>query len=331
MQVASDRRRLGRAGLEVSAIGFGCMSLSSAYGSADEVESIATVHRAIDLGVTFFDTAEIYGPYHNEDLLGRATQGRRTEVVLATKFGWRLENGKNVGLDSSPARIRDAVEGSLKRLRTDYIDLIQQHRVDPKVPIEEVAGVVADLAREGKVRFFGLSEASPETIKRADSAFPVSTLQSEYSLWERGLETRILPAIRELGVGLIAFSPLGRGFLTGQAPRPDQREAGDVRAVDPRVTPENYDANMRLTEVIRSIAAERGDTASQVALAWVLAKGTDVVPIPGTRRATHLEENVDTLVRPLTAAEIQRLETNMPPGSAAGPRYTPAHSANVET
>jgi aryl-alcohol dehydrogenase-like predicted oxidoreductase len=324
------QRRLGSAGLRVSEIGFGCMSIGSAYGPADDAESIATVHRAIELGVTLFDTAEVYGPHRNEELLGRAIKGHRSKLVVATKFGWRIEDGKALGLDSSPARIRAAVEGSLKRLGIDCIDLIQQHRVDPNVPIEDVAGTVAELAKEGKVRFFGLSEAGPTTIRRAHAVFPVSTVQSEYSLWERTLEARVIPVLNELDIGLIAFSPLGRGFLTGTAPRPEERTAGDSRSHDPRSSTENYDANMRLTQVIRDVAQERGSSASQVALAWILAKSPHIVPIPGTRRATHLEQNLAAAAQPLTAAELERLEVALPPGSATGPRYLAPLMAMVD-
>lgn len=324
------RRRLGSAGLMSSEIGFGCMSIGSSYGAADEKESVTTVHRAIELGVTLFDTAEIYGPYLNEELLGRAVKGRRDKALLATKFGWRIEDGKAVGLDSSPARIRAAVEGSLQRLGTDCIDLVQQHRVDRKVPIEEVAATVADLAREGKVRYFGLSEAGPTTIRKAHAVFPVSTVQSEYSIWERGLEDKVIPTLRELDIGLIAFSPLGRGFLTGTAPRPDERSANDARNVDPRSSAENYDANIRLTRVIRDVAEQRGCTAGQVALAWILAKGVDIVPIPGTRRVAHLEQNLAAAAMPLAEEELAALERAIPPGSTAGPRYQPAMMAAVD-
>lgn len=327
---ALGQRKLGSAGLTVSEIGFGCMSIGSSYGPADESESIATVHRAIELGVTLFDTAEIYGPFLNEELLGRAVKGKRDKVVLATKFGWRYEDGKAVALDSSPARIRAAVEGSLKRLGTDCIDLIQQHRVDRNVPIEDVAGTVADLAKEGKVKYFGLSEAGPTTVRKANAVFPVSTVQSEYSIWERGLEDKVIPTLNELGIGLIAFSPLGRGFLTGTAPRPDERGSNDSRNIDPRSSAENYDANMRLTQVIRDVAEQRGSTPGQVALAWILAKSERIVPIPGTRRAAHLEQNVAAAAKPLTAAEVETLEAAIPAGSTVGPRYVPGMMAAVE-
>jgi len=322
--VMTAERRLGGAGLAVSEIGFGCMSIGSAYGVADEEESISTVRRAIDLGVTLFDTAEVYGPFRNEELLGRAVKGRRDKVILATKFGWRIEDGKVVGLDSSPARIRAAVEGSLKRLGTDCIDLIQQHRVDRNVPIEDVAGTVADLAQEGKVRYFGLSEAGAKTIRKAHAEFPVSCVQSEYSIWERGLEAAIIPALRELDIGLIAFSPLGRGFLTGTAPRPSERDANDGRNIDPRASAENFDANLLLTRSIRELAAQRGSTPAQVALAWILAKGPDIVPIPGTRHSAHLEQNLAAASMPLTAGELTALEAAIPPGSTAGHRYSAA-------
>lgn len=331
LQPITATRHLGGAGLAVSAIGFGCMSIGSAYGPASEEESISTVRRAIDLGVTLFDTAEVYGPYRNEELLGRAIAGHRDKVALATKFGWRIEDGKVVGLDSSPARIRAAVEGSLKRLGTDYIDLIQQHRVDRNVPIEEVAGTVADLAREGKVRYFGLSEAGAATIRKAHAEFPLSCVQSEYSVWERGIETKIISTLRELNIGLIAFSPLGRGFLTGTAPRPSERDQNDGRNIDPRASAEHYDANLLLTRAIRELAAQRGSSPGQVALAWILAKGTDIVPIPGTRRIAHLQQNLAAAAMPLTIDELTALEDAIPPGSTAGDRYNAAQLNAIDT
>ena len=269
-----EARRLGRQGLEVSAIGLGCMGMSQSYGVPDDAESVATIQRALELGVTFFDTAEVYGPFTNETLVGRALEGRRDRVVLATKFGWEIDSSARGGLDSRPAHIRDAVEGSLRRLRTDRVDLLYQHRVDPTVPIEEVIGTMADLVREGKARFLGLSEAGVETIRRAHAVHPISALQSEYSLWERNLETEIIPVLRELGIGLVPFSPLGRGFLTGTARRAEEYPEGDYRRGDPRFQGANYDANMRAAKVVGEMARELGATPAQVALAWVLARAT---------------------------------------------------------
>ena len=276
-------RKLGRQGLEVSMIGLGCMGMSQSYGPADEAESVATLHRALDLGCNFLDTAEVYGPFTNEELLGRALQGRWAEVVIATKFGFRLEGGKQVGneRDSRPEHIRDAVEGSLRRLRTDHIDLLYQHRIDPAVPIEEVAGAVGELVKTGKVRFFGLSEAGKANIRRAHAVHPVSALQSEYSLWERNLEPEIIPLLRELGIGLVPFSPLGRGFLTGEVKRAEEYPQNDFRRNDPRYQGENFDANMQAARTVRDIAAAKRAKPGQIALAWLLRKGDDIVPIPG--------------------------------------------------
>src|SRR3954467_10997482 len=271
------------------------MGMSQSYGSPedrDERESMATIHRALELGVTFFDTAEVYGPFTNEMLVGRALEGRRDRVVLATKFGWEIGGNARGGVGRRPAHIREAVEGSLRRLRTDRIDLLYQHRVDPTVPIEDVVGAMADLVREGKARFLGLSEAGAETIRRAHAVHPISALQSEYSLWERNLETEIIPVLRELGIGLVPFSPLGRGFLTGTARRAEEYPEGDYRRGDPRFQGANFDANMRAAAVVGEVAAELGATPSQVAIAWVLQQGDGVVPIPGTKRRRFLEENV---------------------------------------
>ena len=314
-------RRLGTQGLAVSALGLGCFGMAHAYGAADEAESVATIDRAIELGVTLLDTAESYGPYENEALLGRALAGRRDGVVIATKFGWRIEGGRNVGVDSRPARVREAVEGSLRRLRTDRVDLLYQHRVDPAVPIEDVVGVMADLVREGKARFLGLSEAGEETIRRAHAVHPISALQSEYSLWERNVEARILPLLRDLGIGLVPFSPLGRGFLTGAVRRAEEYGDGDWRRGDPRFQGANFDANVRAAAAVRALAAERGATPGQVALAWLLHRGPDVVPIPGTTRRRHLEENVAAAAFSLDAGELARLDAALPPGAAAGARY----------
>ena len=318
-------RKLGRQGLEVSAIGLGCMGMSQSYGAADEAESIATLHRAIDLGCTFLDTAEAYGNYANEELLGRALKGRRGQVVLATKFGFRIEPGKPFtgGLDSRPAHIREAVEGSLRRLGTDRIDLLYQHRVDPAVPIEEVAGTVGELVMQGKVRFFGLSEAGIANIRRAHAVHPVAALQSEYSLWERNLETDIIPALREMGIGLVPFSPLGRGFLTGEVKRAEDYPEGDFRRGDPRYQGANFDANMKAAGIVHAIATAKHARPGQIALAWLLHKGPDIAPIPGTKRRKYLEENVAAASLRLDPAEMQALDEALAPGKVSGPRYNP--------
>ena len=325
-------RTLG-AGLEVSALGLGCMGMSQSYGAPeerDERESIATMHRAIDLGVTFFDTAEVYGPFTNEALVGRGLQGRRDSVVLATKFGFRIENDKVAGRDSRPARVRDAVEGSLRRLATDHIDLLYQHRVDPQVPIEDTVGAMADLVRAGKVRFLGLSEAGEQTIRRAHAVHPIAALQSEYSLWERNLEPRIIPLLRELGIGLVPFAPLGRGFLTGEVKRAEEYPANDFRHHDPRCQGANFDANVRAAGAVRDLARQKHATPAQIALAWLLHKGEDIVPIPGTKRRRYLEENVAAADVSLSAAEMTALDAALAPDQIAGPRYTPAQMAMVD-
>jgi len=325
-------RTLG-AGLEVSALGLGCMGMSQSYGAPeerDERESIATMHRAIDLGVTFFDTAEVYGPFTNEALVGRGLQGRRDSVVLATKFGFRIENDKVAGRDSRPAGVRDAVEGSLRRLATDHIDLLYQHRVDPQVPIEDTVGAMADLVRAGKVRFLGLSEAGEQTIRRAHAVHPIAALQSEYSLWERNLEPRIIPLLRELGIGLVPFAPLGRGFLTGEVKRAEEYPANDFRHHDPRCQGANFDANVRAAGAVRDLARQKHATPAQIALAWLLHKGEDIVPIPGTKRRRYLEENVAAADVSLSAAEMTALDAALAPDQIAGPRYTPAQMAMVD-
>jgi len=314
-------RKLGRRGLEVSALGLGCMGMSQSYGTFDDQESLATLDRAIELGVTFFDTAEAYGPFTNEELLGRAFKGRRDRVIIATKFGFRFEGSQVVGVDSRPEHIREVAEASLRRLRTDHIDLLYQHRVDPAVPIEDVVGAMAGLVEEGKVRFLGLSEAGEDTIRRAHAVHPISALQSEYSLWERNLETDIIPALRELGIGLVPFSPLGRGFLTGTAKRAEDYPEGDYRRGDPRFQGQNFDANMRGASVVRDLAERKGATAGQVALAWLLHKGGDIVPIPGTKRRRYLEENVAAADLALSPAEVAQLDAALSPEVVAGPRY----------
>jgi aryl-alcohol dehydrogenase-like predicted oxidoreductase len=315
------KRKLGTQGLEVSALGLGCMGMSQSYGEADEQESIATLHRAIELGVTLFDTAEAYGPFTNEELLGRAFEGRRDRVVIATKFGFRREGSRLVGTDSRPENVKAVAEASLRRLRTDYIDLYYQHRVDPAVPIEDVVGAMADLVQEGKVRFLGLSEAGVDTIRRAHAVHPISALQSEYSLWERNLESDLIPVLRELGIGLVPFSPLGRGFLTGNAKRAEEYAEGDYRRGDPRFQGEHFDANMRAASVVQELAARKGATPGQVALAWLLQRGDDIVPIPGTKRRRYLEENVAASSLSLDASEIAQLDAALTPGAVAGPRY----------
>jgi aryl-alcohol dehydrogenase-like predicted oxidoreductase len=325
-----SKRKLGRQGLEVSELGLGCMGMSQSYGDADERESIATLHRALELGVTFFDTAESYGPFKNEELLGRAFAGRRDQVIIATKFGFRIENGQLTGTNSRPEHVKEVAEASLRRLKTDYIDLFYQHRVDPATPIEEVIGAMAELVREGKVLFLGLSEAGENTIRRAHATHPISALQSEYSLWERNLEPDIIPTLRELGIGLVPFSPLGRGFLTGTVKRAEEYPEGDFRRNDPRFQGERFDANMRAASAVRELAAQKGATPGQVALAWLLRKGDDLAPIPGTKRRAYLEENLGAAALALSSAEVELLDVALPPGVTAGPRYNERLMAFVD-
>ncbi len=324
-------RKLGRQGLAVSAIGLGCMGMSQSYGTPDDAESIATIHRALDLGVTYFDTAEVYGPFTNETLLGQALKGRRDGVVVATKFGFRIgPDGKPTGVDSRPEHIREVVDASLGRLGLDHIDLLYQHRIDPAVPVEEVIGAVARLIEAGKVRFIGLSEAGAANIRRAHATHPVSVLQSEYSLWERNLEDKILPLLRELGIGLTPFSPLGRGFLTGAVKRAEDYPETDYRRTDPRYKGENFDRNVAAAAKVTAIASAKGVKPGQIALAWLLAKGDDIAPIPGTKRRSYLEENVAAAEIRLSADDVAALDAALPPGSIAGPRYTENQMAMVD-
>jgi aryl-alcohol dehydrogenase-like predicted oxidoreductase len=312
-----EKRALGTQGLRTSALGLGCMGMSWAYGTPDDDESTATIHRALDLGCDFLDTAEAYGPWANEKLLGRALRGRRDSVVVATKFGWEYTpEGSRIGPNSRPDHIRSVLDQQLERLGTDHVDLLYQHRVDPAVPIEDVAGTVGELVAAGKVRYFGMSEASAATIRRAHAVFPVSALQTEYSLWERGLEAEILPTLRELGIGLVPYSPLGRGFLTGDVRRAEDYPEDDYRRTDPRFQGTNYDTNVKAAEVVHTVAARKGVTAAQVALAWLLAQGQDVVPIPGTKSRKRLEENLAAADVTLTETELSDLELPV-----AGERY----------
>ena len=324
-----ERRRLGRQGLETSAIGLGCMGMSEFYGAADEDEAIRTIRRAFELGMNFLDTADAYGPFTNERLVGRAIQGRRDEIVLATKFGnVRSLEGERLGIRGDRLYVLAACDASLQRLGTDYIDLYYQHRVDPNVPIEETVGAMAELVDAGKVRYLGLSEASPETIRRAHAVHPISALQSEYSLWTRDPEIEVLPTVRELGIGFVPYSPLGRGFLSGRFRSPDDLSAGDFRKENPRFHGENFSRNLGLVERVEELAAEKDVTPSQLALAWVLAQGDDVVPIPGTTRVAHLEENVAALESELTDDDLRELESVFPMGAAAGERYADMSTVN---
>jgi aryl-alcohol dehydrogenase-like predicted oxidoreductase len=323
-------RRLGANGPMISAIGLGCMGMSQSYGPADEGESIATIHRALELGLNFFDTAEVYGHFRNEELLGRALKGRRDHAFIATKFGFHMVDGKVAGTNSQPDHIRAVVEASLTRLQTDRIDLLYQHRVDPKVPIEDVAGTIKELVQAGRVRYFGLSEAGENTIRRAHAVHPVAALQSEYSLWERNLEPKIIPVLRELGIGLVPFSPLGRGFLTGAVMRAEEYPEGDFRRGDPRFQGENFAANVQAASIVKDIASQKSATAGQIALAWLLAKGEDVVPIPGTKRRKFLEENIAAAELTLTLQEIAQLDAALPPDAITGQRYSPQMMAMVD-
>ena len=317
-------------GLDVSRIGLGAMSMSGYYniGAGSDAESIRTIHRALDLGVTHIDTAEIYGPYSNEELVGRAIKDRRNEVVLATKFGLVSHSGGGPGvLDSSPANIRVAVEGSLRRLGTDHIDLYYQHRVDPRIPIEDTVGALAELVAQGKVRYIGLSEAGPETIRRAHAVHPVAALQTEYSLWTRDPEAGLLPLLRELGIGFVPYSPLGHGFLTGEIQTPDQLSDDDWRKTNPRFTGENFQRNLRIVDEVRAVAAQIGATPAQVALAWLLAQGNDIAPIPGTKRVARVEENTAADHIQLSVGQLERLNNLTP---AAGERHNEMNMAAID-
>jgi aryl-alcohol dehydrogenase-like predicted oxidoreductase len=324
------KRNLGQQGLVVSAIGLGCMGMSRAYGPADEKESIATLHRAVAEGVTLFDTAETYGPWINEELLGRALAGMRGQIVLSSKIGFDIQDNKVVGLNSRPDHIREAVDAILQRLRTDRLDLLYQHRVDPNVPIEDVAGTVAELIRKGKVRFFGLSEASSKTIRRAHAVCPVSALQSEYSLWERHVESGIIPTLRELGIGLVPFCPLGRGFLAGGIKRAEEYPEEDYRRHDPRFKGENFDRNVEAAAIVSDIGATYGATPAQIALAWLLHQGTDIVPIPGTKQQGRLLENVGAASIDLAADDLVRLAAALDSSQIGGERYEENHMAMID-
>jgi aryl-alcohol dehydrogenase-like predicted oxidoreductase len=317
-----NTRQLGQQGLEVSEQGLGCMGMSEFYGEADENEAMATIQRALELGVTFFDTADMYGPFTNERLLGKALGGRRDDVVVATKFGnVRGENGEFLGIRGDAEYVRQACDASLQRLGVEHIDLYYQHRVDPKVPIEETVGAMAELVEQGKVRYLGLSEASPKTLRRAHAVHPISALQTEYSLWTRDVENAILPAVRELGIGFVAYSPLGRGFLSARFTSPEEIPEGDFRRNNPRFQGENFARNRAIVDRVREIADGKGVTPAQLALAWVLHQGDDVVPIPGTKRRAYLEENVAATEISLTEDDLRRLDEAAPPGATAGARY----------
>ena len=320
-----QHRQLGRNGPQVSALGLGCMGMSEFYGPSDEAASIATIQRALDLGVNFIDTADMYGAGHNEQLVGRAIGARRADVVLATKFGnMRGPNREFLGVNGKPEYVREACDASLKRLGVDHIDLYYQHRVDPEVPIEDTVGAMAELVRAGKVRWLGLSEAAPETIRRAHKVHPISALQTEYSLWSRDPEGELLDTVRELGIAFVPYSPLGRGFLTGSIRKVEDLAANDWRRQNPRFQGEAFAANVRLADTVQAMAAERGCTAAQLALAWLLAQGPDIVPIPGTRSVERLQDNLGALDLRLSADDLARLDRELPRGAAQGTRYPQA-------
>ena len=323
-------KKLGQQGLEVSELGLGCMGMSEFYGDADESDAIRTIHRALELGINFLDTADMYGPFTNEKLVGRAIADRRDGVVVATKFGnVRGENGERLGIRGDAEYVREACDGSLKRLGVDHIELYYQHRVDKTVEIEETVGAMKELVEAGKVRYLGLSEASPQTLRRAHAVHPISALQTEYSLWTRDPEDAVLPTIRELGIGFVAYSPIGRGFLSGRFKSPDDFEEGDFRKHHPRFQGENFRKNLELVDKVKQIADEKGVLPSQLALAWVMAQGDDIVPIPGTTKVNHLEENVAAADIELTVEDLARLDEVAPKGVAAGDRY--ADMSSIDT
>ena len=322
-------RKLGQGGPEVSAVGLGCMGMSAFYGGSDEAQSIAVIHRALDLGVTLFDTAEMYGPHTNEVLLGKALKGRRDQVFIATKFGINRQADGSAVTDGSPANVRRAVEGSLSRLGVDHIDLYYQHRIDPNTPIEETVGAMGELVKEGKVRFLGLSEAAPATLRRGHAEHPITALQTEYSLWSREPEDELLATVRELGIGFVPYSPLGRGFLSGDIKSIDDLAPDDFRRTNPRFSGDNFQKNLDLVAAVGAIAADKGVTAAQLALAWVLAQGEDLVPIPGTRRIATLEQNVAAADVVLTPDDLARIEAVFPRDAAAGERYAPGGMSSL--
>lgn len=322
-------RKLGRNGPEVSAVGLGCMGMSAFYGGADEAQSIAVIHRALDLGVTLFDTAEMYGPHTNEVLVGKALKDRRDKAFIATKFGINRQPDGSAITDGSPANVRRAVEGSLSRLGVDHIDLYYQHRIDPNTPIEETVGAMAELVKEGKVRFIGLSEAAPATLRRAHAEHPITALQTEYSLWSRDPEDELLGVVRELGIGFVPYSPLGRGFLSGDIKSIDDLAPDDFRRTNPRFAGDNFQKNLDLVDAVGAIATDKGVTAAQLALAWVLAQGEDLVPIPGTRRISTLEQNAAAADIVLTSDDLARIEAVFPRGAAAGERYAPGGMSSL--
>ncbi|MBA4074490.1 MAG: aldo/keto reductase [Cyanobacteria bacterium PR.023] len=321
-------RKLGQQGLEVTALGLGCMGMSWLYGTPDQLESVRTLKRAIALGINFFDTAEVYGPYDNEELLGEVLRGRRDDLIIATKFGFDISMREVIGVDSHPRNIKRVCEDSLKRLNTDYIDLFYQHRVDPGIPIEEVAGTMGELVEQGKVRYIGLSEASAENIRKAHRTFPLTCVQSEYSLWERSVEERVLPTLRELGIGFVPYSPLGRGLLAGQIKNVDQFEESDYRRNDPRYQGDNFSKNLKIVNEVKHLARRYEASPAQMALAWLLQKGQDIVPIPGTKKVKYLEENVEALELELSGEDLEELDAIS--RLTAGARYEPARMERID-